>query len=91
MPARALRLIACGGVLVAALYLPAWPLTAHAQQTATTTSLQASLQPALDRYCITCHNARLKTAGLMLDRLDLAAVGRDAETWEKVARKLRTH
>ena len=27
----------------------------------------------------------------MLDRLDLAAVGRDAETWEKVARKLRTH
>jgi hypothetical protein len=86
-----LRLIACGGVLVAALYLPAWPLTAQAQQTATTTSLQASLQPALDRYCITCHNARLKTAGLMLDRLDLAAVGRDAETWEKVARKLRTH
>ena len=39
----------------------------------------------------TCHNARLKTAGLALDQLDLARVGQHAETWEKVARKLRTH
>ena len=34
---------------------------------------------------------RLKTAGLALDRFDRARVGHDAETWEKVARKLRTH
>jgi mono/diheme cytochrome c family protein len=94
-PLRPLRwrvLVACGTVLAAAaLSLHAFPLAAQAPQTATATSLQASLQPALDRYCITCHNARLKTAGLMLDRLDLGAVGRDADTWEKVARKLRTH
>jgi mono/diheme cytochrome c family protein len=90
---RAFRLLACGVgvVLAAALCLRPFVLTAKAQQTETATNLQESLQPALDRYCVTCHNARLKTAGLMLDRLDLALVGRDAETWEKVARKLRTH
>jgi mono/diheme cytochrome c family protein len=91
MLARALRLVACGGVVAAAFSLRVFPLTAQAQQTTTAASLQESLKPALDRYCITCHNARLKTAGLMLDRLDLAAVSRDADTWEKVARKLRTH
>jgi cytochrome c5 len=45
----------------------------------------------LDKYCVTCHNARIKTAGLMLDRMDTARIGDAAETWEKVARKLRTH
>jgi mono/diheme cytochrome c family protein len=41
------------------------------------------------RYCVTCHNTRLKTAGLMLDSLDTTNVGQAAETWEKVLRKLR--
>src|SRR5262245_29034590 len=44
----------------------------------------------LDQYCVTCHNERAKTAGLMLDKLDLEHVGNNAETWEKVIRKLRT-
>ena len=44
----------------------------------------------LDQYCVTCHNARLKTAGLLLDQMDVAHVGDAAEAWEKVARKLRT-
>ena len=44
----------------------------------------------LERYCITCHNQRLKTAGLALDTMDLAKVGDSAEVWEKVVRKLRT-
>ena len=44
----------------------------------------------LDQYCITCHNEKTKTAGLMLDKTDLARPGESAETWEKVLRKLRT-
>ena len=58
----------------------------------------ASAQPAavspsrelLDRYCVTCHNARLQTAGLALDRVDLAQVAVNAEVLEKVVHKLRT-
>ena len=43
----------------------------------------------LDQYCVTCHNQKLKTAGLQLDKMDLAHVGDQAEAWEKVVRKLR--
>src|SRR5207249_9660567 len=44
----------------------------------------------LDRYCITCHNERLKTADLRLDRLDVDHPGAEAEVWEKVVRKVHT-
>jgi hypothetical protein len=44
----------------------------------------------IDRYCVTCHNQKLKTAGLMLDEADVANPGAGAEVWEKVVRKLRT-
>lgn len=43
----------------------------------------------LDTYCVTCHNARLKTGGIAFDRMDLANVPDDAKTWEKAVRKLR--
>ena len=46
----------------------------------------------LDRYCVTCHNERVRTGGLVLepDAVDPSDVGRDAAVWEKVVRKLRT-
>jgi len=46
-------------------------------------------QAVLTRYCVTCHNERTKTAGLMLDKLDFTHPGTDAESWEKVVRKVR--
>ena len=44
----------------------------------------------LDKYCVTCHNQRLKTGGLTLDNMDLGKVPAQAEVWEKVVRKLRS-
>ena len=46
---------------------------------------------SLNRYCITCHNAKLKTAGLTLDKVDVSNVVSDTPTWEKVIRKLRSN
>jgi mono/diheme cytochrome c family protein len=43
----------------------------------------------LDKYCVTCHSDRLKTANLSLQGLDLAKVADHAEVWEKVIRKMR--
>ena len=43
----------------------------------------------LNRYCVTCHNQTLKTAGLMLDVMDLSKVSEHADVWEKVVLKLR--
>ena len=42
----------------------------------------------LDKYCVTCHSDRAKTGGLTLEKLDLANISANAETWEKVIRKL---
>jgi hypothetical protein len=57
---------------------------------ATTTSPVISHPRALlDQYCVTCHNDRVKTAGLALDKLDINDVGSEAHVWEKVVRKLR--
>ena len=46
-------------------------------------------QALVSQYCVTCHNDRLKTGGLTLDGLALDKVAADAETWEKVVRKVR--
>src|SRR5436305_8334673 len=44
----------------------------------------------INQYCITCHNQRAKTAGLMLDTMDFDHVEKDPATWEKVVRKIKT-
>ena len=55
--------------------------------------LQAAQPPSpreiLDKFCLTCHNQKLKTGGLTLDSMDLGDVPAQAEIWEKVVRKLR--
>jgi hypothetical protein len=43
----------------------------------------------LNKYCVTCHNDRAKTGGLTLETIDPANAPPNAETWEKVIRKLR--
>ena len=43
----------------------------------------------LDTYCVTCHNQKIKTAGLMLDTVVLSKPGAHAEVLEKVVAKLR--
>jgi mono/diheme cytochrome c family protein len=52
-------------------------------------SAPSEARALLDRYCVTCHNERLRTAGLTLDTADVDAVSEHAEIWEKVVRKLR--
>jgi cytochrome c5 len=44
----------------------------------------------LDRYCVTCHNERMKTADLKLDQVEVANPAAHPEIWEKVVHKLRT-
>ncbi|MSO20869.1 MAG: DUF1592 domain-containing protein [Acidobacteria bacterium] len=43
----------------------------------------------LDRYCVTCHNEKLNTAGLVLNQMDVDDAPVAAPVWEKVIRKLR--
>ena len=72
-----------GTVLLASLFIPV------AVAVGQTSTGNAPTRQILDRYCVTCHNERLKTAGLMLDQIDLEDVAGNAAILEKVVRKLR--
>ena len=55
----------------------------------------ANERQLLDKYCVACHSAAARTAGidsarkLTVDSLDVANIDHDARTWELIARKLR--
>ena len=70
-----------------ALALAGTPRLAAAQAPAGTAAGDRTL---LDRYCVTCHNERLQTAGLALDAVDVERVAEHAAVLEKVVRKLRS-
>ena len=100
---------AAAALAVAVLAVMAVPGAARAEETGTAPgggrgAGEAPSRELLDRYCVSCHNARvvrgeapapsalvgqLRSLGLELDALDPADVGAHAETWEKVVRKLR--
>ena len=99
-------LAGCGAVFAAAFashasiaqgFSPASPIdrgfsrAPQAQAPAGPVAQGVNAAATLSKYCVTCHNEKRKVAGLMIDKLDLQHVGADAEVWEKVARKFRTH
>src|SRR5689334_3853477 len=43
----------------------------------------------LDRYCVGCHNDKLKNGGLTLTAASAKTPADNPELWEKVVRKLR--
>ena len=78
---------------LAIVAVPGYLQTVSAQQPATVPAVAASSAASeralIDQYCVSCHNQRLKTAGLTLDQLELARIHDHAGEWEKVVRKLR--
>src|SRR5271167_1752046 len=55
-------------------------------------SASASIDRSLvDKYCVSCHNEKLKTGNLALDKVDINNVKANADVLEKVVRKLRSH
>src|SRR5438093_336432 len=68
------------------------PVSTHKAAPAPASTAGASAEQhraLLDRYCVACHNDRLKTANLSLQGLDLTQVPERADLWEKVIRKMR--
>jgi cytochrome c5 len=91
MAKLALRVLAAGWLGITAI--GSYGLQAAGQQqSAGSAAAAAPMVPraVIDKYCVSCHNQRLKTAGLMLDQADVANAPASAEVWEKVIRKLRT-
>ncbi|HTM03314.1 MAG TPA: DUF1592 domain-containing protein [Vicinamibacterales bacterium] len=62
---------------------------ASADPAAAATPASPPARSTINRYCIGCHNARAKTAGLELDSAALDDVAANPDVWEKVIRKVR--
>jgi uncharacterized protein DUF1592/uncharacterized protein DUF1588/uncharacterized protein DUF1587/uncharacterized protein DUF1595/uncharacterized protein DUF1585 len=64
----------------------------HAASPQSSSSAPAPAVPVstvINRYCLACHNDKLKTADLSLSQVKLESVSPDAAMWEKVLVKLR--
>src|SRR5712692_3675608 len=82
------RLLVC----VSALLLVVGYIKASEGQgsVAPASSLAPPQQAVLSKYCVTCHNEKLRTAGLLLDKADVGHPADNPAIWEKVLRKLHT-
>ncbi|MBM63502.1 MAG: hypothetical protein CL484_11200 [Acidobacteria bacterium] len=79
---RAKLLVAVAGLAAV------WSPSLEAQ--ATVGAEEELLETTLSRFCVSCHNDRLRTADMSLEGLDLTAIGSHADVWEGVVAKLRT-
>jgi hypothetical protein len=66
--------------------------TSAAQQQTPRSAASPATEAAkvVSTYCVTCHNDKLKTGGLALDRQELLDIAAHPDVWEKVIRKVRT-
>ncbi len=80
-------------LIVAALWLGAvtwvFPQSPGAPAVRPTAAPPSAHRDVVKTYCVSCHNERLKTAGLSLDGLNFDDIAGSAEIWEKVVRKVR--
>src|ERR1700752_4524896 len=88
-------MIACGSMAFAATISTSLAADQASPQGASprgaeTTVPQTPPCELVTTYCVGCHNERLKTANLMLDRADGDEVSNSADEWEKVIVKLRS-
>ena len=89
---RLLALTSCGWLVFAALAAEPAGRQAVGREAASAQTAAASSAPyrsTVDQYCVTCHNARLKSGGLVLEGLDMSRLSGEAEIWEKVVKKVR--
>src|SRR5436309_5480388 len=88
-PARFVWVLVRGCVIGLSVVLWVGAAAARAPGSAPSPASSEKPRALLDRYCVTCHNDRLKTANLSLQGLDLTKAAEQGELWEKVIRKLR--
>src|SRR5262245_31443147 len=84
-----------GRVPLFALFVAGWVAAAASgvqtftPQASPTAAVPSAPQEVFGKYCISCHNQRLRTAGLTLDTLDATNPSAASEVWERVIGKLR--
>ncbi len=84
-----LRSVGIVGVVAAGVLAGGATASAGAQSAAGVEAAEAPHRALVNRYCLSCHNDRTRTAGLALETINRQPLGDHREAWEKVARKLQ--
>ena len=77
-----------GALAVAALASVYYAQAALNDASDTASSSVAEYRDTLNRYCVTCHNEKLRTAGLLLDWANINDISESPHVWERVITKL---
>src|SRR5687767_4503580 len=89
-----LTMCACAAWIGAVCFEASRSVDARESRVQETPGLQSktrpTLRPLVAKYCVTCHNERLKTANLLLDKADADQISNSADTWERVVVQLRS-
>ncbi len=91
------RILTIGSLVMLCFVFAVYGKTAvrQSQSTAPAPGAATAQRAVITQYCSTCHGDKAKAAGMDsarkidFDTLDIAHVGRNGETWERVVRKLR--
>lgn len=90
---KKLGILPFGGLVLVVLAGSFSPAARGAQQTGSSAAISpapiASQQAVLNRYCLSCHNDKMKTAGLSLSGVDAANLAAHGDVWERVVQKLQ--
>lgn len=75
-------------LLIASLALFFYAAAAENRPDETVEPAVAEYRDTLNRYCVTCHNEKLRTADLTLDLVDVGNPSESPDVWERVITKL---
>jgi mono/diheme cytochrome c family protein len=87
--ASIVALVGSAGIVATSFSVPTSARQTPPAPAAASAMAAPASQAVLDKYCITCHNQRLRTGGLTLDNLDVTTPSANADVWERVIEKLR--
>src|SRR5688500_18701504 len=85
-------LVVLSGVWLAGVYSTARSLAFQTPNTGISSPQAAVPSPdtgVINKYCVSCHNDRLRTGGLVLQGLDAANPSANPDVWERVIARLR--
>jgi mono/diheme cytochrome c family protein len=76
--------------IVAFSFISAGQARPPSAQTVPAVQTVSTDRAVVQKYCLTCHNEKVKSGGLALDKLNPDDVAPDPAVWENVVRKLRS-
>ncbi len=77
-------------IIAAVAGLALWGVGAFAFQQPAPAASAKTTSDLINKYCVSCHSAKLKTAGLVLETADAEHPEKSAAVWEKVIVKLHS-